>query len=83
MASMTKLIIVTDCCGVNMLWCQHVVVFVSSDHLTEHTPVNTTECTLELSDTIVLAIYRDILKVSISRYFVINYHDTMPVHYCH
>ena len=36
-----------------------------------------------LSDTTVLAIYRDILKVSISRYFVINYRDTMPVHYCH
>ena len=31
-----------------------------------------------LSDTTVLAIYRDILKVSISRYFVINYRDTMP-----
>ena len=38
---------------------------------------------LGLSDTTVLAIYRDILKVSISRYFVINYRDTMPVHYCH
>ena len=38
---------------------------------------------LELSDTTVLAIYCDILKVSISRYFVINYRDTMPVHYCH
>ena len=40
-------------------------------------------CTVGLSDTTVLAIYRDILKVSISRYFVINYRDTMPVHYCH
>ena len=39
--------------------------------------------TLGLSDTTVLVIYRDILKVSISRYFVINYRDTMPVHYCH
>ena len=38
---------------------------------------------LGLSDTTVLAIYRDILKVSISRYLVINYRDTMPVHYCH
>ena len=38
---------------------------------------------LGLSDTTVLAIYRDILKVPISRYFVINYRDTMPVHYCH
>ena len=38
---------------------------------------------LGLSDTTLLAIYRDILKVSISRYFVINYRDTMPVHYCH
>ena len=38
---------------------------------------------LGLSDTTVLAIYRDILKVSISQYFVINYRDTMPVHYCH
>ena len=38
---------------------------------------------LGLSDTTVLAIYRDILKVSISRYFVINYRDTMPIHYCH
>ena len=38
---------------------------------------------VRLSDTTVLAIYRDILKVSISRYFVINYRDTMPVHYCH
>ena len=38
---------------------------------------------LGLSDTTVLAIYRDILKVSISQYFVINYHDTMPVHYRH
>ena len=38
---------------------------------------------LGLSDTTVLAIYRDILKVSILRYFVINYRDTMPVHYCH
>ena len=38
---------------------------------------------LGLSDTTVLAIYRDILKISISRYFVINYRDTMPVHYCH
>ena len=35
---------------------------------------------LGLSDTTVLAIYRDILKVSISRCFV---RDTMPVHYCH
>ena len=32
---------------------------------------------LRLNDTTVLAIYRDILKVSISRYFVINYRDTM------
>ena len=39
--------------------------------------------TLGLSDTTVLAIYRDILKISISRYFVINYCDTMHVHYCH
>ena len=31
---------------------------------------------------IVLVIYRDILKVSISRYFVINYCDTMTIH-CH
>ena len=38
---------------------------------------------LGLSDTTVLAIYRDILKISISRYFVINYRDTMPVHYYH
>ena len=38
--------------------------------------------TLGLSDTTVLAIYHDILKESISRYFVINYRDTMPVHYC-
>ena len=38
---------------------------------------------LGLSDTTVLAIYRDILKVLISRYFVINYRDTMPVHCCH
>ena len=38
---------------------------------------------LGLSDTTVLAIYRDIFKVSISQYFVINYRDTMPVHYCH
>ena len=44
--------------------------------------IHTTE-TLGLSDTTVLAIYRDILKVSISRYFVINYRDTTPVHYCH
>ena len=36
-----------------------------------------------LSDTTVLAIYCDSLKVSISRYFVINYRDTIPVHYCH
>ena len=36
-----------------------------------------------LSDIVVLATYRDILKVSILLYFVINYHDTMPVHYCH
>ena len=36
-----------------------------------------------LSNIIVLAIYRDILKVSISQYFLINYHDTIPVHYCH
>ena len=34
---------------------------------------------LGLSDTTVLVIYRDILKLSISRYFVINYRDTMPV----
>ena len=38
---------------------------------------------LGLSDTTVLAIYCDILKVSISRCFVINYRDTIPVHYCH
>ena len=38
---------------------------------------------LGLSDIIVLAIYHDILKVLISQYFVINYCDTMPVHYCH
>ena len=38
---------------------------------------------LGLSDIIVLAIYRDILKVLISRYFRINYCDTIPVHYCH
>jgi len=38
---------------------------------------------LGLSDIIVLAIYRDILKVLISRYFLINYRDTIPVHYCH
>ena len=37
MALVIKLIIVTECCGVN------VVVFVSSDHLTEHTPVNSVE----------------------------------------
>ena len=37
---------------------------------------------LGLSDIIVLAIYRDILKVSISRYLLINYHDIIPVHYC-
>jgi len=39
--------------------------------------------TLGLSDIIILAIYRDILKVLISRYLLINYHDTIPVHYCH
>ena len=39
--------------------------------------------TVGLSDTTVLAIYRNILKVSISRFFVINYRDTMPVHNCH
>ena len=38
---------------------------------------------LGLSDTTVLTIYCDILTVSISRYFVINYRDTRPVHYCH
>ena len=40
-------------------------------------------CVLGLGNITILAIYRDILKVSISRYFVINYRDTMPVHYCH
>ena len=40
-------------------------------------------CILGLSDTTALAIYRDILKVLISRYFVINYRDTMPVHFRH
>jgi len=38
---------------------------------------------LGLSDIIVLAIYYDILKVSISQYFHINYRDTIPVHYFH
>ena len=38
---------------------------------------------LGLSDTTVLTIYRNILKVLILQYFVINYRDTMPVHYCH
>ena len=35
---------------------------------------------LELSDIIILAIHHDILKVSISRYFVVDYYDIMPVH---
>ena len=42
-----------------------------------------TTSVLGLSDIIVLTIYHDILKVLISRYFVINHCDTMPVHYCH
>ena len=38
------------------------------------------ELIVGLSDTTVLAIYRDILKVSISRYLVINYRDN-KIHY--
>ena len=60
---------------------------IKSTHLyhgKEQLILNTAEhCVLGLSDTTVLSIYRDILKVSILRYFVINYRDTMPVHYYH
>jgi len=40
-------------------------------------------CPLGLSNIIILAIYFDILEVSTSWHFIINYRDIMPAHYRH
>ena len=57
--------------------------FEYRDHASSQVILNNVPFPLGLSNIIVLVIYHDILKVSISQYFVINYCDTMPVHYCH
>ena len=44
---------------------------------------NSQQSDLGLSNIIILAIYRNILKVSILRYFLINYRDTISVQHCH